>query len=91
MLLSALCFFGVKEHVGENDSGELNIKKVPFKEAFPAMVRKWGKQKILILGSLLMIAGSVVIGLAGSAFTLAMFGVCVRACGGKLDYRFRGL
>ena len=52
MILSALCFFGVREHVGENDEGSLVIKKVPFKEAFPALVRKWGKQKILILGSL---------------------------------------
>ena len=143
MVLSALCFFGVKEHVGEDGSGELNIKKVPFSEAFPAlvrnkyfyiqallfmfvyiayccplqtqyyyaniilndveaiavmslayslptmlvnlivpaMVRRWGKQKILILGSLCMIVGSVVIGLAGSEFTLAMVGVCIRGAG----------
>ncbi|MBR1658407.1 MAG: MFS transporter [Synergistaceae bacterium] len=47
----------------------------------PSMVRKWGKQKILILGSLCMIAGSVVIGLAGASFGLAMFGVCIRGAG----------
>ena len=143
MILSALCFFGVREHVGETNEGSLVIKKVPFKEAFPAlvknkyfyiqallfmfvyiayccplqtqyyyaniilndveaiavmslayslptmlvnlivpaMVKKWGKQKILILGSLCMIAGPVVIGLAGSDFTIAMFGVCVRGAG----------
>lgn len=143
MILSVLCFLGVREHVGEDESGAVVIKKVPFKEALPAlirnkyfyiqallfmfvyiayccplqtqyyyaniilnkveaitamtlatslptltvnlivpsMVKKIGKQKILILGSLCMIAGSVVIGIAGAGFALAMVGMVIRGAG----------
>ena len=143
MILSLLCFAGVKEHVGEDESGSVVIKKVPFKEAFPAliknkyfyiqallfmfvyiayccplqtqfyyaniilnnveaitlmtlanslptlavnlvvpsMVKKLGKQKILIIGSICMIIGSIVVGIAGSAFALAMVGLCIRGAG----------
>ncbi len=143
MLLSILCFAGVREHVGEDQSGSVVVEKVPFREAFPALfknkyfyiqallfmfvyiayccplqtqyyyaniilnnveaitlmtlanalptlavnlivpslVKKIGKQKILILGSICMIIGSIVIGIAGAAFGLAMVGMCIRGAG----------
>ena len=47
----------------------------------PSLVKKIGKQKILILGSICMIIGSIVIGIAGAAFGLAMVGMCIRGAG----------
>lgn len=39
VIMLLIAFFGCKEHVGENASGEVVIKEVPFKEALPALMK----------------------------------------------------
>ncbi len=33
------CFFGCKEHIGENEAGEISVEEVPLGEAFPALLK----------------------------------------------------
>ena len=33
------CFFGCKEHIGENEAGEIRVEEVPLGEAFPALLK----------------------------------------------------
>ncbi len=49
VVMLLICFFGCKEHVGENSTGEVVIKEVPFKEALPALM----KNKYFFLQALL--------------------------------------
>lgn len=38
-ILLVICFWGCKEHIGETDTGELKLEKVPLKVAFPALLK----------------------------------------------------
>lgn len=39
LALLLICFLGCKEHIGETDAGEVKVEKVPFKIAFPALLK----------------------------------------------------
>lgn len=47
----------------------------------PAMVGKFGKRKVMIGGTILMIVGGVVIGLAGANVNLALVGIAIKGFG----------
>lgn len=47
----------------------------------PVFVHKYGKRKMMIIGSLLMIIGSIIIGLANSNVMLAIIGLIIKGFG----------
>lgn len=137
------CFFGCKEHIGENEAGEIRVEEVPLGEAFPALLKnqyfyiqallfltlyvgivssgasgyyfastvlgdvtiigmlsaattipamianfinpslvvRFGKRKTMICGAILMIIGSVIIGLADTSVLAAMCGLIIKGFG----------
>jgi len=50
-VLLIICFFGCKEHIGETDSGEVRLEKIPLKAAFPALL----KNKYFFMQTFMMI------------------------------------
>lgn len=143
MVMLLICFFGTKEHLGEDETGVVNVENVPLKDALPALfrnkyfyiqsllfcflyigivstgattfyfcnivlgnlgvltltsmattipamivnfilpnfVRRFGKWKMMIAGCILMVAGSVVIGAAGSSVPFVMAGLVIKGIG----------
>lgn len=47
----------------------------------PTLVKKFGKRKVMITGSILMIIGSCIIGLAGSNLSMVIAGIIVKGFG----------
>lgn len=138
-----ICFFGTKEHLGEDETGTVKVESVPLSQALPALfknkyfyiqsllfcflyigivstgattfyfcnivlgnlgvltltsmattipamivnfvlpafIRKFGKWKLMIAGCVLMIAGSLVIGAAGSSVPFVMAGLVLKGIG----------
>ena len=144
IVMLLICFFGCKEHIGEDtDAGTVKVESVPLKQALPgvlhnkyfylqalsfltlyiyvvatgmfavyvcnnvlmnanligicsagqtipamiinfinpSLVKKFGKRKVMMAGALLVVIGSVVVGLADTNFTLIMIGVVIRGFG----------
>lgn len=142
-IMLAWCFFGCKEHIGEDESGTVAVESVPFNKALPALLRnqyfymqamlflvlyigvvaagastyyyastvlgkitiitsltaaqtipaiianfanpsivaKIGKRKVMMGGTVLMMLGSVVIGLADTNVPMALTGVALKGFG----------
>lgn len=59
----------------------LTIPSMIINFALPGLVSKFGKQKMMILGSCLMILGGVLVGLAGSNVPLVMTGIVLKGFG----------
>lgn len=49
--------------------------------ANPTLVKKFGKRKVMLTGSILMIIGSCVIGMAGSSLSMVIAGIIVKGFG----------
>ncbi len=47
----------------------------------PALVQRYGKRKVMIAGSILMIIGSIVVGAAGSNIPAVLFGIIIKGFG----------
>jgi GPH family glycoside/pentoside/hexuronide:cation symporter len=137
------CFLRCKEHIGEDETGEVKLEEVPLKEALPALfknkyffiqallflflyigvvsvgsttyyfcstvlgnmamisilgtipnipavianfisptlVAKYGKRKTMIAGSVLMIIGFVIVGLAGTNIPMVLVGMIIKGFG----------
>ncbi|MCM8710070.1 glycoside-pentoside-hexuronide (GPH):cation symporter [Clostridium sp. SYSU_GA19001] len=144
MVMIFICFFGTKEHLGEDaQTGTVHVKKIPLKEALPALfknryfylqsllfmflfigavstgsttyyfcnivlgnigiitlvsmattipaiivnlimpklVQAFGKWKMMMLGFLLMVIGSLVIGAGGSSIPIVISGLLIKGFG----------
>ncbi len=51
IVLLLVCFIGCKEHIDENESGQIEVEKIPLKVAMPALL----KNKYFYLQALLMV------------------------------------
>lgn len=49
--------------------------------ANPMMVHKWGKRKVMIAGSFIMMIGSIIIGAAGANIPIVLLGIIVKGFG----------
>lgn len=47
----------------------------------PSLVKRYGKRKVMIVGSVLMIIGSIVVGAAGSNIPLVVVGIAIKGFG----------
>lgn len=47
----------------------------------PSLVKRYGKRKVMIVGSILMIIGSIVVGAAGSNISLVVVGIAIKGFG----------
>ena len=143
MIMSVICFFGCKEHVGEDVSGILKVENVPIRTALPALMknkyffiqallflilyigacvpgtlgvyfckdvlgnlsvmtllsmcstipaiivnfalpvilRKYGKWKMMLAGTVLMFLGSLLVGIGGSSLPVVMAGMIMKGFG----------
>lgn len=73
MIMCLICFFGCKEHIGEDSTGALKVENVPFKTAFPALL----KNKYFFIQALLFLVlyiGVCVPGVLGVYFTRDVLG-----------------
>jgi GPH family glycoside/pentoside/hexuronide:cation symporter len=137
------CFMGCKEHIGEDESGNVKLEEVPFKVAFsaliknkyfylqallflflyigvvsvgsttyyfcntvlgnlgvisiigtiptipaiianflaPTLISKFGKRKVMIVGSIMMIIGYMIVGLAGTSIPVVLVGLVIKGFG----------
>lgn len=142
-LMLIWCFFGCREHIGEDETGCIQVEEVPLSDALPALLKnkyfylqallflmlyvgvvssgastfyfcntvlgnigvitfttmastipaiisnfanpalvmRFGKRKVMIAGSLLMILGSLVVGAAGANIPLVLFGIVIKGFG----------
>lgn len=143
MVMLLICFLFCKEHIGEEDGGQIKVENVPLKQALPGvlknkyfylqallflvlyiyvvgagmssaylcnvvlqnpnligifsscqtipamvanfvnpmLVSKYGKRKLMLIGSALMIVGSIVIGLGNTSVAVIAVGVVIRGFG----------
>ena len=84
-LMLLICFWGVREHLDmDAETEEVKVETVPviIGNCFvPAIVKKMGHQKTLILSSILMLAGFLIVAINPYSGTLAIVGTVVRGFG----------